>query len=95
MLVKELREEAKNLGIANYHKLKKQELIDALEQKKSLSVYEIVLKNKETTLKYPVECNSKQDAVNELHKLIRLPNHSQYRELTILLEGKTILNITR
>ena len=100
MLVKELRQEAKKVGIKNYQKLKKQELVEVLEEyrkKNSLTTFtfDIVLKNKETTLKYPMECASKEDAVKELHKLMRLETHRQYKELQILNDGKLILNITR
>ena len=95
MLVKELREEAKKLGIKNYQKLKKQELVDLLEEYRKKKSFDIVLKNRETTLKYPIECDSKEDAVKELHKLMRLENHRQYKELQILNDGNLILNITR
>ena len=42
-----------------------------------------------------MECASKEDAVKELQKLMRLENHRQYKELQILNDGKLILNITR
>ena len=101
MLVKDLKDLARNLGVKNYNKLKKQELIEAIDNAKQSMIskpsdqYEIILKNKETTLKYPIEASSKQDAVNELHKLLRLPNHNQYKELSILKDDQIILNITR
>ena len=95
MLVKELREEAKKLNIEGYKKMKKAELELAISNAGEHDVFEVHLKNKETTLKYPIDADSKANAIEELHKLLRLPNHNQYKEMVVLMNGNTILNITR
>ena len=95
MLIKELREKAKSLGIEGYSKMKKKELEEAIEFHFEDDVYQVIMKNNEEQLQYPLEAKSKEEAIKELQLILKKPVYLPYKKLIVECDGKEILSITR
>ena len=92
MRVKELREQAKELGVKGWWKLKKQELLDAISEKQSSGVskfYTIELWGREGHLVFPREATNLMEVMREVPKWKQIHKY-QYQFYKITLDNSVL-----